>query len=251
MSTTPLKRYVDGIYKKFGYRATWLPGTTVRLGDIGTLEQGVFVRISSLQDLGIHFDVRTGHDVVNLHHVSSSTVKISFQGTGSAPVQGVPALLGIDVQFGSEGAFIFDALGCVDQSIQDQVKLEDALRQALFQQTWKLPWMVVTHTVEAQSATILISNSSDSQLRLAANGNLAAAQQSLAHLDAKLLVTDQSGDVTKLLGGRGLTLMYRLSGLRPRFFSDQVDLATRGDTPGEAPSPLGLSEIRWQEDEVV
>jgi hypothetical protein len=177
-------------------------------------------------------------------------VKITFQGTGSAPIQGVPALAGIDVQFGDEGSFIFDALGCVDQSIRNQAKLEDDLRVALAEEKWKLPWLVVTHTVEAQSATILISNSGNSQLKLAANGNLAAAQQSLAHLDAKLAVTDQSGDVTKLIGGRGLTLMYRLSALRSRFFSDQVDLATRGDEP-EGPPSYQLNEVPWREDELA
>lgn len=51
MATIPLKRYVDGIYKKFGYRATWLPGTALRLGDVW---------IANLKDLGIRFDTRVG-----------------------------------------------------------------------------------------------------------------------------------------------------------------------------------------------
>jgi len=259
MVATPLTRYVDGIYKKFGYRATWLPGTTLRLGDIGTLEQGVFVRIANLKDLEIPFETQTGEDPVHMRHVSSSSVKIAFNGIGSAPVEGVPASAGIDVEFGSEGAYVFDALGCIDQSIRDQVKLEDALREALFLEKWKLQWMVVTHTIEAQSATILISNSGNSQLRLAANGNLAAAQQSLAHLDAKLSVTSQTGDVTKLVGGRGLTLLYRLSALRRRFLSDQVDLTARGDSPfddspfsqpvSQSASQFALEEIAWHEAE--
>lgn len=195
-----------------------------------------------------------------MYHVSGSSVKINFQGTGSATVE-VPALAGINVQFGSEGAYIFDALGCIDQFIQDHVKLEEDLRQLFFQERWLLPWMVVTHTVEAQSATIMISNFSNSQLHLAANGDLAAVQQSLAHLDAKLVVTAQSGDLTKLLGGRSLTLLYRVAAsLRRRVLSGKVDLKGRGESPfddlplpdstSQSASPFALQEIACPENEL-
>jgi len=43
------EQYINEMYDKFGYRATWEPNLSLSLGDIGILENNVFTRIPSLK----------------------------------------------------------------------------------------------------------------------------------------------------------------------------------------------------------
>lgn len=260
MSTTPLKRYVAGIHDQTGYRATWLPGSPLGLGDVGVIQGGVFVRVTGLSNLGIPFQTDADAKQFDMHHVSHSGVKLEFVGNGSAPTSSGPVGAGVDVQFGDAGAFVFDAIGCQVQVISDQVDLESRLRPVFYEGIWKLSWVVVTQVVKAESATILIANSSNSRLKLSAHGNLAAAQQNLANLDAKLVVTAESGNVIKLIGASGLTLLYRLAKLNQSFFSGDTDFTNvRGGplaatvavaAPNAPPPKWTLREVAWTPEEL-
>jgi hypothetical protein len=35
------KTYANDVYSELRYRATWLPGTAVGVGDVGRLDQGI------------------------------------------------------------------------------------------------------------------------------------------------------------------------------------------------------------------
>lgn len=238
---TPKDLYINGIHKKFGYLAAWLPGQTIALGDTGVMEGKAFRRLACLADQGIAFMERIDRGPVPLDHTSAAGVTIGLNAAataaGAPPVQGSVA-----VRFDQKGGFVFRAQGCLGRSISDPIDLENQLRAAYDDGRWDLSWVVVTEVVHAESATIVISNSDQAHLQMSVRGSLEAAKASLASAKAGLHVESQSGDMTSFIAQRGLTPLYRVSRLKrglffapPRF--DAVRSGGEGDPGDEAPAP--------------
>ncbi len=52
------QQYTEELHDKFGYLATWLPGTKLKLGDVGILKRDRFEFVTTLNDLGLPFTIR-------------------------------------------------------------------------------------------------------------------------------------------------------------------------------------------------
>jgi hypothetical protein len=230
--------YTKNIYSELGYRGTWLPGTSVTLGDVGIIRKGVLQPETSLKQLQIDFQVHG--DAVpdgSFDYQSKKAVNILFKAAGDLNRQ-FKALAQADagalVTFFQENAVLMQLRGVRVDRIADKKALKNSLLDAVVaaddQSRWDRDWIVVTDVVTAESATILIAGGSSSSLELKASANIAPA--SLADANAGLSSAAESQVSTKIIAEKGLTPLYRGFRVRRNFWwlYDEVVTAT-GEVP--------------------
>lgn len=211
--------------KKFGYYATWNPGLPLKLGDIGTFKGNVFTKISDLESLNITFDTREDSTKTPLEHNSQGGVTITMKISGTIAPQGsvlTNADAGFVVEFGKENATLFKANNTTTPSIKDTIKLGKEIVKQFEEGVWDKSWVIITEVVEAESATIIISNSSNGKMELKANANLNAPNFDIA--DAKFNFSPQfsRGLETKIISTEGLTPLFKVMGIKTSLFSKPI-----------------------------
>jgi hypothetical protein len=252
-------QYLRGIFDKFGYLATWLPNKSVKLGDVGEKRGREFDRRTSLDNLSIDFNVRQGDRIAQMSHSSSSGVSVSFKAAGEAAMGTLPVdKAGAVVEFGRDGAFVFEANNCVVFEIDDKVELGREVIRRYLSGDWDKNWSVIDQIVKVDRATILVSNHGNARLELSATKDLKAGAVDLAKADAGLSATFKSGDITQFLAEENLNPMFRLSRIKRSLFDwftgkeptfEGVRRADFGDEPDlpdevleQAFEPVGLDD---------
>ena len=95
---------------------------------------------------------------------------------------------------------------------------------------WNPKNFVVTQCLVAGGATILISQGSNSQIDLKAEGDVKAANLNLANLTLKLGITKKSNIAVEFTGKKNFTPLFEAWGLKKRLFGDpQVEPHTDSD----------------------
>src|SRR5262249_32893410 len=111
----PISRYLDGIHRELGHRATWLPDEKLKLGDLGVFDRGRFVLRSSLAQLNIKFAQRHGHGGELLSASAGSQLDTSIDGR--------IADASASIKFGRAGSFVFLASNTRTDAIADMVRV--------------------------------------------------------------------------------------------------------------------------------
>ncbi len=211
------KMYLKGVHQRFSHLGTWLPNANLRLGDVGFQKGEEFKQMTTLKDLGIPMTLRRGASRVDFTYTSQSGVKLQTKAKGVVAVgTTLPvAEAGIAIQFSQEGAFVFQAIGCIVDEIENKVELGDAVMKLIQQGKWEADWSVVDTIVKADCATILVSNSASSALELTAKTPVETTN--LANLEAGFSVNSQSGDILRFIAEKGLTPLFKLSRVKKSF----------------------------------
>ncbi|MEO7405100.1 MAG: hypothetical protein ABIU95_15665, partial [Burkholderiales bacterium] len=115
---SPVKLYQQQMHKNMGFFATWLPSSTIELGDIGVFDGGRLRRVGSLKELGIaQMGVREG----TAENVSYSASAKRTDGISAGAGTAVPAATGeLSFKFTSEGGYVFEALAMRQVEIADR-----------------------------------------------------------------------------------------------------------------------------------
>jgi len=150
--------YLDEMHNKFKYYAAWLPGISLRLGDVGIInDQNQFLPKTSLKNKGITFEVLEDAKKDDLKYVSTGGVSISMKAAGEL-MAGTkvlkPADIGFLAEFGRENAVVFQADGVVSTRIEDIDKLTTDMAAKAEKNEWKKEWVVITELIAADSSTI-------------------------------------------------------------------------------------------------
>ena len=237
------KDFANDVYSELGYRATWLPGTKVSLGDVGRIEDGVLTVETTLARLGIAFEADS--DAVpegTLDYQSKNAVSVVLKAAGSLDGRFkvlTAADAGALVEFSRDRAVLMQLQAVTSSRIADQAGLKRALLAAVVaaddQRRWQRDWVVVTDVVNAESATILISGGSSSRLELKAAASVAPA--SLADANAGLTMAASNQLSTTIVAERGLTPLYRALRVKRNFWWLYDEVVTAS---GEAPDPEEL-----------
>ena len=229
------KLYVREIYSRFQYLAAWLPNANLSLGDVGVHEGGRFKRMSALKDLGLPFRVRIGTNPIDFTYTSESGVTVATK-IGGKVAAGTSLPLGqadISIQFSRKGAFLFQAIGCSTEEIEDKMALGQVIIRLVKEGSWEPSWAVVDTLVRADTATIVLSNSRTGAVELTAKAPVSVAN--LANVAVGLSVTSQTGDIIRFIAAKGLSPLFRLSKVKQSFLSKIVG-GTEGITFGGADS---------------
>jgi hypothetical protein len=224
------QQYAREMNEKFGYFATWLPNVRVKLGDVGVVRDHVFEPVSSLEQMGIAFDVDRDRQTADLDYTSSDSVSIETKVSGAVhdPAATTASADGnISISFSRANAVVFQASGCLTSKIADVKSLGDQILSLYNRDKWDPDHVVVTDLVTAAGATILISNGQNAHIDLALKGQAAPAMAKLADANANLTVTRAVGIGTRIVAAAGLTPLFKVAGVRRRFFRDD-QFARRG-----------------------
>jgi hypothetical protein len=213
------EQYCKEMFQKFGYLATWTPGVQLQLGDIGIVDKWQFTRLTNLADLdpAIGFQVRDDTSKEVQKHASSGSTSVTFKAAGKAPQVGSvlsQAEAGFTVEFKRSFSTVYEAVGCVTPSIKDQATLGQEILNRYRKGKWNKEWVVITELVTADSATVLISQNSNSKIELSASGAVAAGSISLADASAGLQVAFARDMATSIICQSGLTPLFKARGVK-------------------------------------
>jgi hypothetical protein len=220
--STPAELYANGIKKKFAnYFAAWLPGEKLRLGDVGVINNNLFTRITSLDHLGVNFSERSDESSTPIDYVSESGVSVFFKTSGeiNPSLPNVPeASAGVGVEFSCKGAFIIKAPSSHEPSIEDLAQLEKDLIRLYAKEQWQFEWVVITRLIQTPSASIIISNSSNSKVEFSVDGNIPLANLDLGNVNLNFGLKSQTGDVVKFIGAQNLTPLFKVAKIKSKWF---------------------------------
>jgi hypothetical protein len=232
------KMYTKDVYENLKYRPTWLPGTPVQLGTVGVIEDGIFRAVTDLSQLGIPFKVTLDSARDAIDFTSEKGVSITFKAAGEANARFralAKADAGALIEFSREGAVVLQLRDVSLNRISDQYALSRAMLRSIAvgdeSKQWQRDWVVITEVARAGRATIVISDSGNSRLKLKASGS--TAPTSLVDASAGLSVVAESQISTKVIAESGLTPLYRGLRVKRVFFwlYDEV-------LPASAEAPL-------------
>ncbi len=248
-----MKTYLQQLKNKFGYRATWEPNLPLKVGYVGKLHKGAFQRYTSLEEEGIPITIDSSSGDGTMSYSSEGGVSIMAKGAADVKPPQAAALgdaeAGFIVSFSSENAVVFKANNTTIHSIGNLKDVEKAVIEKANQRDWDPNYVIVTQVIEADSATVIISNAKDAKMEIKANGDLSAGDLDIANADAGLEVVAKRKIATEIIGRSGLQPLYKVMGIKKKFFGgtgDQLQPKHEGDLEGE----LLFEEMPFDDEEV-
>ena len=138
----------------------WLPGTPMKLGDIGTFNDHGWVKHTTLADVGVAFAADTVGEPVDYDYTSSNGAEVTIGASTTIPAGGAAdASLELDARFSRAGAFILKSNSVAVHRIADVARVHNEILQRYADKTWLLPWVVVTEVAVGGPTIVLISAS--------------------------------------------------------------------------------------------
>ncbi|MCW3064742.1 MAG: hypothetical protein JWN32_1914 [Solirubrobacterales bacterium] len=242
-----VKQYTSEIRKALGYLAAWTPGTGLRLGDIGVMRNRAFIPQSSVRSFNIDFRVRHDGSPIDFDYSSRGVVSIAAHAGASAedPTGAISKAKGsVKVKFEREHATVFSCLGCVQHQVEDVLSLQEEVWGRYQAGLWREEWIVVTHLMVADSATILISDTKGAEIDFQASGDLQASGIRLGDASLGLAATSVKEVSNRWVAAHRLTPMFLAIGIgRGLLGSPHVGpLRRSAELTDSAPAPPELNE---------
>jgi hypothetical protein len=212
-------QYAREIHEQFGYLATWLPTANIQVGDVGSIQDGIFEKSGSLKDHGISFSSHEDPQTGDIEYASSDavTIEVIAAGAGSATALAgsiVTAKASIAVSFRRANAVLFQASKCRTISISNLSVATSTILDQYRAGKWPKDLVVVTEVVIADAATILISSGAGAHIKLSAKADLGASEAKLANADAGLTVDSSSAIGTHIIAQKGTTPLFKAGGIK-------------------------------------
>ncbi len=238
------RKYVNELATKFGYHATWTPDTPLALGDIGTLNKGVFTRITNISELNFTFTTKEGESEADFEYQSQGNVSISTNaninlntpdgalGDGKA---------GFDISFGKEGGVYMKAEMVKTLLIDEGLKLRKFIKDQYNAGVWEYEWIVITELKVAQNATILYSEKGNGSISICAEAQVGTDNLKITDSNANFQVVRSKGMDVKVLARKETTPLFKAVGLKRKLFGG-TKVVPRGVDPKK--TPIELEEIQ-------
>ncbi len=232
---SPVKRYQQEMHDNIGFFATWLPGDLLELGDIGTLKDGAFRKLSSFRELEIEYQASTLGASQNLQYTSKGGTAFSIDSSVAAP-KPLDISAVIKVEFSSEGSFLFHASNVRNRRLENIAHLTGAILEVWNNGKWEKDWYVVESIHEADCATVIVSEDVSAGITFNAKGALGGIP--LADPRVDLSISSSRGKMVQIIAGRNLRPLYSCLRVREGWFSGPSVEAVRGESATRADSPF-------------
>jgi len=213
------KRYIRDLRRKFGYQATWTPGTPLKLGDIGVFRNHVFETIDNISNEDFDFDmmVREDDSAEELEFTSSNSVNITAKVKGGIVPTGSPFTIddtGFMVNFGKKGGLVFKAKGVRTQRIMNQSALAKYVKIAFSNGDWSDDHYIITELKTAESATILYAVEKNAEVAIKANGSVDSESIDITDANIGFEVAFSKSMEVKIVASDGLTPLFKVRGIK-------------------------------------
>ncbi len=252
--------YLKDIMKKSaGYRPTWEPNKPLKIGDVGKLENNVFVKWDSLEKLGIPMEVEKDVQEGALFDLSTENgIEVRTKAKGQVD-PGIPSLgemdAGFGVEFKKENAILFKVQGYLTHQISNLGEIAREVLKRYENDEWDKDLVIINELIEAKKATIMMSSEGGVSVGLKAKADVSAANLSIA--DADLDVgTDVGGKLAiNIIGEEGITPLYRAVGIKKKWLGlGKAEIKTRifrADGQEAAGEPESMEEDLFEEVEMT
>ena len=222
----PVSYYLRSLYEKSnGYRPTWLPHVPLKIGDIGVIEDGVFVKEGNLEDVNIPFKTEMSSDTTVLDLSSENGISITAKASGKVDPKLASlgtADAGFLVEFKNDNSYIFKLNGTKTTIISNLGKVKDEILERFQNGQWPRKRLVINELVEAKASTILLAGKAGTTVELKAEGSVNAAHLDIADGALNLRLASGSALTAQILGKEGITPLYRVIGITRSLFSTSV-----------------------------
>lgn len=185
------------ISKNFGYRALWPPIKTFQAGDVGAYYKGVFVKITSLDKLGVEFSVIES-PMGDMQFISEG-VQLSTIATDSL----------IRISMPKKENIYFSMCRPVSRKIANLNQLSESIRKLRSEKNWADDYLVVTEVVAPELMTAVVSSSPNALIELKASGGLDLCSPSL-----KWRIFEEKNISFKVISEPQITPLIKTMGLR-------------------------------------
>jgi hypothetical protein len=249
-------QYTAEMRKRFGYSATWVPTSEVRLGDVGMLRNYQYERVRTLKDFGIGFKTRTDSGTGILDYASADSVSLAVKAASDVPTE-VSAIADLDarieVSFSKENAVFFQASDCTTTSIEDQHALGQSLLKLYEAGDWPEDYVVITEVIRVKRATVLISSGSNALIEFAVNGNIELGDYTLVDGNAGIRVARVRNIGTQIVAEGGLTPLFKAKGIKERLLRSPTfdrrggrkQSSALGEAPGKEHGSIFLGDVDY------
>lgn len=218
--------YTKTLYKEFSLFATWLPAASIELGTVGTLDGYRFIPKGDLKSYGIAFEAVASPRNNAMSFKTAGGVDISLKAGAEQPgvVKGV-----VNIGFTKDKSILLELNGIKVRRIKDQIALAKQIKQLDDEKKWDRKHFVVTEVIEAKSGTIITSQAKGGSISIEASGSEATGID-LSGLDTELNVTAEKSIGVQVVGDKGLTPLFVLSGVVKKVFkTSEFDITKRGE----------------------
>jgi hypothetical protein len=189
-------------------RAQWPIGAPLRLGDYGVLLGARFELRGNLADIGIAVSPRDDAGTDYVSYQSASGVEVELTGGGGATAGGIPVKASCVIGFSAKNAIFMNLAGCRWVTIQNRDALRPLFSAAFARGDWKEHYYFVHRVAEVASATIVISSSNKSSIKLEAEVDIPAIN--LRDPDLNLAAKQWSDIAARTESQGGLNPLFEL-----------------------------------------
>lgn len=231
--------YTSEIRRALKHHAVWLPASSVELGTIGEIQDGLFVPLDTITralKIAVQAEPVAGQATDSLTYQSTGGVTFQTKASGatSAMFKFIgQAEAGMVVNFSREGACLVSLRGYRTQRIANQL----ALRRELISRvddSWKPSYAIVTEVVLAKSGTILVSEDSSASIEIAATADLTQPVLDIGDAALGLSVAHTSGKLFSVVGASNLTPLFRGIRMTRTWWNRMFEIGALGDEPNVA-----------------
>lgn len=238
--------YLEHVYAvSSGYRATWDPALPLQIGDLVKIDDfGVLNTRGSLSDKGIQAVTRTSVSPLDLKLSSQQGIQVNVKAAGTLPVATstlANADAGFNIQFGKNNGVLFNISGYKTTMITNLDEIEAKVLEQYRNKTWDADLLIITNLIQADSATIIISDQGSASIDLKASANVNAATLKITDASLGLTCTSQTGSTLQFIALGGLTPLYKVMGLHGSFFGSKHLETREAGFADEAPEAENLS----------
>ncbi|MGY1705317.1 hypothetical protein ACI79C_12135 [Geodermatophilus sp. SYSU D00697] len=222
------EQYCSELARNLRFLAAWPPGIRVAMGDIGVLDGGVFMPLTSLRQFGVKPEETAPVDSnMDFEYASTGAVELGFKAKGEVnPL--VPHLpidqAGLGINFTRQNATVFRASGGSHRRFADEAELKTEIRSLIRAGRWDRDWHVVTDVITAQATAALVSQSAGAGVEVAVSANIKAGGLELLTLDTEARIVASRSMQIAIISSGHLTPLFRAKRVRRRWFSPDIQL---------------------------
>lgn len=234
--------YLETVHRETNYRATWVPGLQLAVGDVGIIEDGEFLKRTTLAELGIAFEIDddpqpSSVTTFSSRGVRSVTTKLAGETNESFEFVAT-AKAGFRVEFSAGHAVVMKTVNARVNSVRAIAALQEALLGAVVETyrddawhppIWQRDWVVVVQVVDTDGGTVLASTESGAAIEVEAAGTI--GPDGIADLDAGFSVKHSRSVGVEVVATAGLTPVYKALRVKPAWHWLWDEVAPAGKVP--------------------
>jgi hypothetical protein len=243
MPNSLAKLYNKEVYTHLNYHGTWFPIDKWQLGDIGTIQDGVFEhKGENLTDYDVNFDIQEDEVKADDSMSFSSTGTNETKIEASAGVEGVGKAQ-VEFKFNNQFGVIFKTKEFKSSRIKRQADVGEKIKELYKKnpEKWKNR-AVIMELVQVESGSIIISREQGSTITL--SGNVERVGQ-LDIADGKLgiSIVKKTGSIMEFLAKDKLTPLFKMGKVSKAWLSGEIVIKKRADNPTDPKNAIEVLDF--------